>query len=240
MMQIPNHSVIFENDFYIVLNKPAGMLSIPDREQSQPSLKDILLAKYGNIFTIHRLDKETSGIIVFAKDEATHKYFSQLFEGRQVEKYYLGLVYGTLAHQKGTIDAPMQEHSFIAGKMIVNKNGKPSITEYEVQEQFGKFSLVKFNLLTGRMHQIRVHTSNIGHPIVCDGLYGDGKPVLLSTIKKKYKLSKHDLEERPMLQRVALHSYQLKFTDQQGNACDFIAPLPKDITALINQLQKNK
>lgn len=239
-MQIAKEAIIFENDFFIVINKPAGMLSIPDRAQSQTSLKDILLAKLGSIFTIHRLDKETSGIIVFAKDEITHKYFSQQFESRNVEKYYLGLVHGTPTHTSGTIDAPLQEHSFIAGKMIVNKNGKPSVTDYEVQENFGKFSLIKFRIHTGRMHQIRVHASNIGHPIACDGLYGDGKPILLSSIKKKYKLSKHDEEERPMLHRVALHSYQLIFTDAYGTVHNFTATLPKDIRALITQLEKNK
>jgi 23S rRNA pseudouridine955/2504/2580 synthase/23S rRNA pseudouridine1911/1915/1917 synthase len=239
-MQLAKDALIFENDFFIVINKPAGMLSIPDREQSQASLKDILIEKYGSIYTIHRLDKETSGIIVFAKNDITHKYFSQQFESRHVEKYYMGLVHGTLAHATGTIDAPMQAHSFIAGKMIVNKNGKPSVTDYEVQESFGKFSLVKFKIHTGRMHQIRVHASNIGHPIACDTLYGDGKPILLSGIKKKYKLSKHDEEERPMLNRVALHSYQLKFIDANGIAHDFTATLPKDIRALIAQLQKNK
>lgn len=239
-MQIAKEAIIFENDFFIVINKPAGMLSIPDRAQSQTSLKDILLAKLGSIFTIHRLDKETSGIIVFAKDEITHKYFSQQFESRNVEKYYLGLVHGTPTHTSGTIDAPLQEHSFIAGKMVVNKNGKPSVTDYEVQENFGKFSLIKFRIHTGRMHQIRVHASNIGHPIACDGLYGDGKPILLSSIKKKYKLSKHDEEERPMLHRVALHSYQLIFTDAYGTVHNFTATLPKDIRALITQLEKNK
>src|SRR6188472_2644950 len=97
--------IIFENDQFIAINKPAGMLSIPDREQSQPSLKDLLIQKYGSIFTIHRLDKETSGIILFAKDEATHKYFSQQFEERTVEKFYLGLVHGSMPAKSGTIDA---------------------------------------------------------------------------------------------------------------------------------------
>jgi 23S rRNA pseudouridine1911/1915/1917 synthase len=86
--------VIFENDSFIAINKPAGLLSIPDRMQSEPSLKDMLLEKYGSIFTVHRLDKDTSGIILFAKSEAAHKYFSRLFEERKIEKYYQGLVTG--------------------------------------------------------------------------------------------------------------------------------------------------
>ena len=230
---------VFENDHFIVLNKPAGVLSIPDRMQSEPSLKDMLLAKFGSIFTVHRLDRETSGIILFAKDEATHKYFSKQFEERSVEKYYFGLVQGQMPEKTGSMDGAIMEHPVFKGQMVINQKGKPSLTDYEVAEELGKYSLVKFQIHTGRTHQIRVHCKNIGHPIVCDPLYGDGKPVLLSAIKKRYKLSRHDEEERPMLNRVALHSYQLKFKDEQGNDHDLVAEMPKDMRALIQQLKKN-
>lgn len=220
------------------MNKPAGMLSVPDRTQSEISLKDILIEKYGTIFTVHRLDKETSGIILFAKDEISHKYLSKAFEEKTVEKYYVGLVHGT-PPQSGTIDGPIMEHPVQKGLMIVNRKGKPSLTDYELQESFGKYSLVKFRIHTGRTHQIRVHAKNIGYPIACDPLYGDGKPILLSSIKKKYNLSKNEEEERPILNRVALHSYQLKFTDADGNAFDLVAELPKDIRALVQQMKKN-
>lgn len=235
-----NHlDIVFENKYFIAINKPAGLLSIPDREQSQPSLKDMLIAKYGSIFTVHRLDKDTSGIIVFAKDEATHKYLSQLFESRSVQKYYQAIVHGAPANKKGTIDAPISEHPLHKGLMQVHRNGKPSVTDYEVIEQHKAFSLLQFQLHTGRTHQIRVHSKNIGHPIACDELYGDGKPVLLSSIKRNYKLGKHDEEERPMLNRLALHSYRLHFTDAEGKEVDLIAELPKDMRALLAQLRKN-
>lgn len=232
--------IIFENDSFVAINKPAGLLSIPDREQTQTSLKDILIAKYGSIFTVHRLDKETSGIILFAKNETAHKYYSRLFEERKTEKYYIGLVLGSPAAKKGTIDAPISEHSLQKGQMIVHRNGKPSVTDYEVIEEHRSFSLLQFQLHTGRTHQIRVHCKNIGHPLACDELYGDGKPILLSSIKRKYKLSKHDEEERPMLNRLALHAYKLKFTDLDGKDFDLIAKLPKDIRALLQQLKKNE
>ena len=232
-------SIIFENEHFIVINKPAGMLSIPDRVQSEPSLKDLLLEKHGSIFTIHRLDKETSGIIMFAKDEETHKYFSRQFEERSVEKFYLGLVHGSLTQKTGSIDAPIMEHPVFKGQMVINKKGKSSLTDYEEVTPLGKYSLVKFRIHTGRTHQVRIHAKHIGHPIVCDPLYGDGKPVLLSSIKKKFKLSKHDDTERPMLDRVALHSYELKFKDAQGNEHVLQAELPKDMRALVQQLKKN-
>jgi 23S rRNA pseudouridine1911/1915/1917 synthase len=103
-----NPEIIFENEAFIAINKPAGLLSIPDREGKEPSLKSWLREKYGNIFTVHRLDRETSGVIVFAKDEATHKFLSGIFEDRKVEKHYLGLVQGTLAQKEGHHRTPHQ------------------------------------------------------------------------------------------------------------------------------------
>lgn len=231
--------IIFENDDFIALNKPAGVLSIPDRVQSEPSLKDMLIEQYGSIYTIHRLDRDTSGIILFAKDEATHKYFSKLFEERSVEKFYLGLVHGSLSKKNGSIDAPIMDHPVFKGQVVINKKGKQSLTDYVVLEDLGKYSLVKFQIHTGRMHQIRIHSKNIGHPVVCDPIYGDGKAVLLSSIKKKYKTGKQDEGERPMLNRTALHSFELKFKDARGQVFELVAELPKDIKALIQQLKKN-
>jgi 23S rRNA pseudouridine1911/1915/1917 synthase len=99
--------IIFENDNFVALNKPAGLLSIPDRTQSETSLKDMLLNKYGTIFTVHRLDKDTSGMIVFAKNEVTHKFLSQAFEERRVEKYYQGIVHGSPAEKKAPLMHPL-------------------------------------------------------------------------------------------------------------------------------------
>ena len=100
--------------------------------------------------------------------------------------------------------------------MMTHRKGKPSITDYKVLEEFGLFSWFQFRIHTGRTHQIRVHMKHLGNPIVCDELYGDETPVLLSSIKRKFKLSKNELDERPILNRLALHSSQLKFTDANG------------------------
>lgn len=232
--------IVYENKEFVAINKPAGLLSIPDREQSQVSLKDMLIEKYGSIFTVHRLDRDTSGLIIFAKTEAAHKFLSNLFEGRQIEKYYQGLVLGIPSVKKGTIDAPIAEHSLQKGLYVVHRRGKPSVTSYEVIQEHKYFSLLQFQLHTGRTHQIRVHCKNMGHPLACDELYGDGKPVLLSSIKKKFKLGKYEEEERPMLNRLALHSFCLKFTDERGKQINLQAALPKDIRALLTQLAKNK
>ena len=234
-----NLQIIFENDELVAINKPAGLLTIPDREQSEKSLKEMLQDKYGSIFTVHRLDKDTSGLVIFAKNETAHKYLSKLFEDRKVEKYYLGIVIGSPENKTGMIDAPISEHPLHKGLMTVHRNGKPSQTGYEVLEANKNYSLVSFQLHTGRTHQIRVHAKNIGHPLAFDTLYGDGKPVLLSSIKKKFKLSKHDEEERPMINRLALHSYKLSFEDMNGKRLELEATMPKEFRALMQQLKKS-
>lgn len=233
-------TILFENESFTVLDKPSGLLSVPDREGREPSLKSILRTRYGNIFPVHRLDRGTSGVIVFAKDEATHRYFSGIFENRTVEKHYHGIVHGTLPQPQGTIDQPMMEHPGKPGVMVVNRRGKAALTDYQVVEELNLFSLVEFRIHTGRTHQIRVHMQSLSHPIACDELYGDGRPVFLSSIKRNYKLSKTEEQERPILDRLALHSHSLGFTDAAGAAHHFEAPLPKDMRALLQQLRKWK
>jgi 23S rRNA pseudouridine1911/1915/1917 synthase len=232
--------IIFENDDIIVLNKPSGLLSIPDREGKDISLKKILQDKYGKIFTVHRLDKDTSGIIVFAKYETIHAHLSKQFEQRQTEKIYVGLIIGSPSNKKGSIDLPIAEHPVKKGLMIINRNGKEALTDYEVLKNFGIYSWMQFQIHTGRTHQIRVHMKDLGHPIVCDNLYGDGKPVLISSLKSKFKLSKKELEERPILNRLALHASQLKFSLPDKKKIELEAPLPKDLRAVLQQLNKWK
>lgn len=235
-----NDFIIAETNDWIALNKPSGLLSIPDREGKDISLKKLLIGKYGNIFTVHRLDRDTSGLIIFAKTEAGHKHFSLQFEERQSEKIYQGMVIGSLANTQGTIDAPLAEHPAKKGLMTVYKKGKEAVTDYAVLEDFKIFSWVQFQIYTGRTHQIRVHAKHIGHPIVCDELYGDGKPILLSSLKHKFKLSKDELEERPILNRLALHAIRLKLTDLNNELIKLEAPLPKDLKAVLQQLRKLK
>lgn len=231
--------IVLETDTLVVLHKPSGLLSIPDRLGVELSLKDILKEKYGTIYTIHRLDKDTSGLIVFAKTEDEHRFLSKAFEARDVEKYYEGIVSGVPTASSSTIDEPIMEHPVKKGTMIINRKGKSAITDFSVLESFGRFSHLQFRIHTGRTHQIRVHMAHIGHPILCDPLYGDGKAVMLSDFKKKFNLSKSDWEERPLLARLALHAKKLVFSDSKGNVYTTEAPLPRDLRALLQQATKN-
>lgn len=229
--------IIFENEDMIVINKPAGLLSIPDHLGKEVSLKKILQEKYPSIYTVHRLDQLTSGLILFAKNAEAHQTLSQLFEGREIVKKYLGLVLGQ-PPANGEIDAPIMEHSIKKGQMVVHAKGKNALTSFTLLQQFKWYALVAFQIHTGRTHQIRVHAKHIGHPIVCDDLYGDGQPILLSNIKKKnFKLSIQEEAERPLLNRQALHAFSVDF-EYKKEKLHFEAPLPKDVAATLRQLEK--
>ena len=236
-IKIEEH-ILAEDGDLVAVNKPSGLLTIPDREGKDISLKQILKNKYGEIFTVHRLDKDTSGIVVFARNEAAHKHLSQQFEARETRKIYNGLVVGSPFQKTGVINEPIAEHPVKKGLMTVYKKGKESITEYEVLDSFRLFSWMQFRILTGRTHQIRVHMKFLGHPIACDELYGDGKPIFISQLKHHYKLSQSADEERPLLNRLGLHAAQLSFKGIHGEEYNLEAPLPKDLKAILNQLKK--
>ncbi|MBZ4189552.1 RluA family pseudouridine synthase [Niabella sp. 3A5MI-3] len=232
--------IIFEDDDLIALNKPSGLLSIPDREGKEPSLKELLQERYSTTFTIHRLDRETSGLIIFAKNAAAHKHFSQQFEARKTIKIYNGLILGSVTEPEGSIDAPIAENMVRRGTMIIHRRGKQALTDFRVLRDFKIYSWMEFRIHTGRTHQIRIHTKEIGHPLVGDVIYGDGKPVYLSSFKSKFNLSRDVLEERPLLNRLALHAARLKIMNKTGDWQELEAPLHKDLRATLQQLEKRK
>lgn len=233
--------IISQTEDYIAISKPSGMLTLPDRHDLElASLRGWMQHHYGQVWVIHRLDKDTSGLILFARNEEAHKYYNKLFESREVKKTYLGIVEGKPKHEAGIIEAPIAEHPAKNGTMVVFKKGKESRTDYTLSKTWNNYSLLEFDLHTGRTHQIRVHCKHIGNPIACDPFYGDPKPILLSSMKKKYKLSKNEEQETPILSRLALHSFSLSFVNQQGQPITLEAPLPKDMRAFMQQLDKQK
>ena len=235
-----NIETLYEDEDLIIVNKPAGLLVVPDRfDQALPSLNKLLEAKKGQkIWVVHRLDRDTSGVICFAKNEQAHRYLSILFQEHEMGKFYAGLVKGIVNPPEGRIESNLAEHPAQNGKMIVAKKGKLAITDYKVAEQWPLYALMQFQIHTGRTHQIRVHMQSIGHPIVCDELYGDGQPFMLSGIKKKFRLSEKDEQERPLLSRLALHAYKLHFVKEDGTEVIAEAPIPKDMSACVKQLNK--
>ncbi len=233
--------IIQEDKLLLIVNKPANLLTIPDRfAADKPNLLTMLSEYYSEkIWVVHRLDRETSGIICFAKTEEAHKHLSQQFFNRTVDKIYLALVDGKPNPPEGTIDAPIGPHPTLPGKMTVIRTGKPAVTDYNIIEVFKAFSLVEANIHTGRTHQIRVHFKHIGHPLAVDPLYGKRAAFYLSEVKHRgYQLGKFQ-EERPLMSRTTLHAYQLTVNHPITNErLTFTAPISKDFQAIINQLQK--
>lgn len=234
--------VLYEDDYVIAVNKPAGYLSIPDRFIAEiPNVKGLLEAQYGEIYTVHRLDKYTSGVIIFAKDAESHRFLSAQWMERLPEKYYTAIVDGVPSPASDTIDLALAESMAKRGKMVVNKRGKESVSQYLVVEDYKTFSLVELQIYTGRMHQIRVHMAERGHPLVVDKLYGKREFLMLSELKgKKYNRAK-DEEERPLLSRQPLHAHRLVIAHPKTELPLTIeAPVPKDIRAVVNQMRKLK
>ena len=231
--------ILYEDDELLIVNKPSGLLTIPDRYRKDiPNLLDQLKQSRPNLFVVHRLDKGTSGLICFAKNENAHKLMNDLFESRQIDKYYVALVKGVPSHQKGLIDAGLSPLAK-GGMKVDMKRGKPSVTEYEVLETFGRYTFLQAKILTGRMHQIRVHMKYIGHPLLVDELYASNTEFYLSEVKRKKFNLKKDTVERPILTRVPLHAQRLKFIHPiTAEQLEISCPLPKDIQAVLNQFRK--
>ncbi len=230
--------VVHEDDELIVLNKPSGLLVLPDRyHKSITNLFDILNARYGRIFVVHRIDKETSGLLVFAKTEQSHRSLNQQFEQRTTEKVYAAICVGEKEEDRGEVDLPMSEYSGKRGKMKIDRlNGKEAKTVYTVTERFRGYSFVEARPKTGRTHQIRLHLSSVNLPILGDGLYGGGAGFYLSTVKPGYRMKE---EERPLLSRVALHAQRISFVHPTGgNQVTFESELPKDMNIVLHYLRK--
>jgi 23S rRNA pseudouridine1911/1915/1917 synthase len=232
--------ILAEDDNYLFVNKPSGLLTIPDRhDASIPSTVGELKKIYPSIYIVHRIDKDTSGCLVFAKNDVAHRHASILFENRQVQKKYLGLVHGTPPKHKEYLEDKIMEHPTIKGKMIVNaKQGKVAITEYLLLEKFKGYSLVEFTIHTGRMHQIRLHAANRGFPLLCDPIYGKTENIHVSTLNRKYQLGKYIETEQPILSRLALHSSSISFLDANNKTTCAEAPLFKDMMATLQQMRK--
>lgn len=234
------YELIHEDEHLLVVSKPAGLLTIPDRSGNKDSLLEALNKAYGRVMTVHRLDRETSGILCFARNEAAHRNLSLQFEHHTTDKFYLALLDGVLHHDEGEIDKPIGEHPTIPGKMAISNSGKASLTFYRALERFRHFTLAEALIKTGRTHQIRVHFQSIGYPLAVDALYGRRAAFFLSEIKgKSYKSGKFSEDERPLMERTSLHAFRLRLDHPAtGERMEFKSELPKDFNALLTQLRK--
>jgi RluA family pseudouridine synthase len=231
--------ILHSDDSLLAIDKTAGILSIPDRwDPEAPDALTELKASWGKLFVVHRLDKDTSGVLVFARSAEAHKSMSEAFESRSVSKVYRALVHGSPAWDETACELPLRPDGDKLHRTVVDMHkGKPSATSFSVIARYKDHALVEARPLTGRTHQIRVHLATLGHPCLCDPLYGDGRPFLLSKLKKRWKGD--PFNERPLLERAALHALSAEFPHPASGAIIKIeAPLPKDMRASIAQLEK--
>lgn len=238
VLKARNGSIIFEDESILVIEKPPQLLVLPDRYNHElPNLYDMLTEEFGKIFVVHRIDKETSGAIVFAKNAESHASLNSQFEHRAIHKSYLAIIVGRPAEAEGIIDLPISESQAHPGVMKVNrKHGKPSVTNYRVDELFDGYALIEAIPESGRLHQIRVHLASVGLPVMSDKVYGDGKPFFLSQVKSNYY---SDGDEKPLLSRTALHAGSISFAHPQTDEqVTFNAEMPKDMRSVLNYLRK--
>lgn len=218
-MTAPVIGVLFENADYLAVDKPEGIVSIAEagRGGLPELLKDVFA---GRLYPVHRLDREASGVIVYAKNADAHRQLNGQFDRREVRKTYLALVLGATGPASGLINAPIRE--FGSGRMGVDaRRGKPSSTEWKVAERLDGATLVRVYPATGRRHQIRVHLYHIGHPIVGDLKYGD------PTIQGRYP-------------RLMLHAVAIEFALPSGERVTVEAPIPPSFEAVLQSLRKVK
>ncbi len=229
--------IIYEDNAILVLNKPPGLVVHPGAGDQSGTLVNALLYHCKNLSGIggklrpgivHRLDKDTSGIMVIAKDDISHHSLSKQFAERKVKKKYRTFVWGSVRNDKGTIDSPIGRHPHHRKKMApLAKRGKAAVTHYKVIKRFDYITLLEIGLETGRTHQIRVHLSSIHHPILKDPLYGRGRST--SSITKRIS---NDLK------RQALHACLLGFVHPvKVTYMEFTSPMPEDMKMVLDELE---
>ena len=229
--------VIFENDNYLVINKPPFVPSLDERTADR-SLSILRLAKerFGDVQLCHRLDKETSGALVIAKNPEAYRNLAMQFEHREVQKDYHAVVNGVHDFDSISVFLPIATLKDGTAVRIDRAKGKIAETVFFSLKKYHHHTLVRCVPITGRMHQIRVHLQCLKAPIVCDPTYG-GEYIFLSEIKRKFNL-KTDTEELPLIKRVALHAHSISFQDVDGQVISVTAPYPNDFNVLVEKLDK--
>ncbi|GAB1370363.1 RluA family pseudouridine synthase [Candidatus Kapaibacterium sp.] len=230
--------IVYEDDRIVAINKPAGFLTLPDRyDRTSPSLIRVLESVYDKIFVVHRIDKETSGLILFAKDEDAHRFLNQQFMEHANKKIYHAVVRGSFSKEYLEVDIPILSNPTGKAKMIPSARGKYALTLIKPLEKYRLASLLECQIVTGRQHQIRVHCSTIGFPLLVDNIYSGVEEFYLSSIKRKFNLRKNE-SEVPIIKRLSLHSYSIEFEHPDDHKLSLTADYPKDFKVLIQILRK--
>jgi 23S rRNA pseudouridine955/2504/2580 synthase/23S rRNA pseudouridine1911/1915/1917 synthase len=250
----PTLDILFQDDAFVAVNKPAGLAVIPGRGEAEgETVLERLAAQLGlpasgtadpRVRVVHRLDKDTSGVMLFAKHVAAQRHVSHQFQNNTTSKEYLALVVGRPSESAGEIDAKLVPHPTSKLRMsVVRHGGRPARTRWRIEQPFRHYTLLRVFPKTGKTHQIRVHLKHVGLPLAVDPLYNPlapGTPVglFLSSFKRGYRATRGE-EERPLIARLTLHAERLRFAHLDGREIDLVAPLPKDFRATLNMLARH-
>lgn len=231
--------VVFEDDQLIVINKPAGLVVHPAAGIQSGTLANALAFHFQQLSTragvirpgiVHRLDKDTSGLLVAAKTELSHENLADQFRAREVFKSYVALVYGVVKQETGRIEQPIARDPRNRTKMAIVAGGRGALSLYKVRRSYGSFTLLEVEIRTGRTHQIRVHLSWLKHPVVGDELYAGGRDNNVQDVRLRAQIRK--------LNRQFLHAEHLRFSHPKtGEPMKFVAPLPAELLGLMDQLE---
>ena len=245
-------AILFQQHDLVAIDKPAGLAVIPGRAETTSVLEalaeQLQLPCIGTadprVRVIHRLDKDTSGVVLYATTVTAQRQVSRQFLEHTIEKEYLALVAGEPAQEEGLIESPIAAHPTVKQRMVVTRHGRPAVTRWLVEQRLGRWTLLRVFPRTGKTHQIRVHLQSIGLPLAIDALYhqpprGASGGLFLSQIKRRYRPVAGQAE-RPLIDRLTLHAERLSFTLPDGNRQTVQSPLPRDLRATINQLAKNR
>jgi len=238
--------LLLNDDRVVAVAKPAGLAAIPGRGETDSLLqklsRQLNLPCTGQtdprLRIVHRLDKDTSGVLLLAKDIDAQRHLSHQFQNNLIKKEYLAIVVGRPAESEGMIDAPLAAHPAHRDRMNVAKHGgRPARTQWKLEWAARDFSLIRCFPQTGKTHQIRVHLTYIGLPLAIDPLYNPPRQaLLLSEIKRDYRPGAD--VERPLIERLTLHAEKLTFVHPSGQSVEVICPPPRDFKAAVNQLSK--
>ncbi|MFI4875754.1 MAG: RluA family pseudouridine synthase [Blastopirellula sp. JB062] len=236
--------ILYQDDRIAVINKPPGMITHPAKGHWKGTLTEGLKGHFAQLSTIggptrpgivHRLDRDTSGVIIIAKDDAAHEFLKKQFQDRLTEKEYFALVVGAPDRDRDLINEPIGPHPKIRERMAIRRGddeGKEAQTFYEVLERYEGFAAVKALPKTGRTHQIRVHLAHAGHPVLCDPLYGSRRIISLGELSR-------DDDRTHLLGRTALHARRLAIAHpDDGKVREFVAPTPADLELTQTKLRE--
>lgn len=228
-------SILFRNSDFIFVNKPPFISTLEDRNDPT-NLLALARDFEPNAQVCHRLDKDTSGVLAFARNPEAYRHMSMQFENRSITKVYHAVADGIHNFSNQLVDAPILKQN--DGTVKIARTGKDAQTYFTTLQAFKAHTLVECRPVTGRMHQIRIHLALLKASITGDDLYG-GKPFFVSAIKRGFNLKK-ETDEQPLMKRMALHAFSLEFEGMDGKRITVEAPYPKDFQALIRQLTENR